>query len=158
MKFLLSMAKYTIEEEEKEKYEKLGFEFVEVEDKNKFKHWIEKYNEEKVAEIFDIVEKYELEKTGDNLIRWRNNAGEKFDAIIEYFNDKEGKEIYNILEKQGFDFTPTKNKDYCPEYSKTNKKIFIEINTLEDLLKMENEYGRLIIQKSNITIYDDYIE
>lgn len=62
------------------------------------------------------------------------------------------------LRDLGFEFndesTMGDNKLYLP----SGTTIKIEINTLEDLMKFNDEWGELIISGDSIEIYDDYRE
>jgi hypothetical protein len=61
------------------------------------------------------------------------------------------------LKKLGFEFERSKYSGY---YIKNTPKI--EINTLEELIQLGEEYGlddgELIVSKGHIEIYDDYRE
>ena len=69
-----------------------------------------------------------------------------------YFYFVEGKEH---LEKLGFKFNSEKYKE---RYTIIDSYPEIELNTLDDLLNLYDNYGELIIRGNIIEIYDDYRE
>ena len=73
------------------------------------------------------------------------------------YNDKDKKQ----LEKLGFVFK--KQSSYTDETGYIDGYIIIEINTLEELLEFQKNYGRLVISGSSedglwLEIYDGYRE
>lgn len=52
----------------------------------------------------------------------------------------------------GKPFVDSKGQNYF------NPKIYIEINTLEELLGLIKEVGKLVVDKDEIIIYDYYLE
>lgn len=77
---------------------------------------------------------------------------------------EEKKEKY---QKLGFEFEKVEDQYYFGElinYRKIDKVIYLEIEKVEDLVKLMNEYGRLILRNSwdgkekEIEIYNDYCE
>lgn len=63
------------------------------------------------------------------------------------------KEDANKLKQLGFEFIYRDNY-----YSKNDKDISIEINSLDDLMNLIKEYGQIVINESKIEIYDGYRE
>ena len=52
-----------------------------------------------------------------------------------------------------------KNKSSpCKKAFKENNQWFIEFDTLEELINFTKEEGEIIMDSSQITIYDDYVE
>jgi len=46
----------------------------------------------------------------------------------------------------------------CGLRIKHSNDLTIEINTLEDLVKFTKEYGSIVLDGDELTIYDDYME
>lgn len=70
-------------------------------------------------------------------------------------------------EKLGFEFEEIEETTYFGEvlkYRKIYKPVYLEVESLENLVKLMNEYGRLILQNTwdgkekEIEIYNDYRE
>jgi len=57
------------------------------------------------------------------------------------------------LEKIGFKFEPSVFKGFSIKGSP-----IIEINSLEELIKLSDQFGDLIVSDGSIEIYDDYRE
>lgn len=49
-------------------------------------------------------------------------------------------------------------EQFKDKITEDDKHYYIEINTLEELMKLSNLTDTLIIEEDSITIYDDYIE
>jgi len=69
-----------------------------------------------------------------------------------FYNKKEAKKFKNI----GFCFEKIQDCDEL--YLDWSKKVFININTLEELMNLQKIYGKLVINSETIIIYDDYLE
>ena len=65
------------------------------------------------------------------------------------YNDNE----IEKLKPLGFEFN-FKNGGYW----KTHKEVFIEINSIDELMDFIKKYGRIVIEDNVIEIYDDYRE
>ena len=63
----------------------------------------------------------------------------------------------DYLSQLGFTFQPCVDT-YYGEFSKSDKKVDIEINTLEELMTFVGKYGRIVLGRNYIEIYDDYRE
>lgn len=66
-------------------------------------------------------------------------------------------------EKLGFEFEEIKTQLFCGRYRRLKEKVYIEIETLEELIKFKNEYGNEIVLRTdgedeNIEVYNDYRE
>lgn len=79
---------------------------------------------------------------------------------VACFYDEEDKKK---LEALGFKFKPYSIQEhkrvggkYFPYY-KIDSSVNIEINTLEELMKFQDEWGQLIINQDCITIFDGYL-
>ena len=60
------------------------------------------------------------------------------------------------LETLGFEFEPSKfRKELEQPYGQT---VEIEISTMEELAEFVEQWGRIIVDRDTITIYDDYVE
>jgi hypothetical protein len=60
------------------------------------------------------------------------------------------------LEKLGFKFT--KEKNVVGIWYAKDTEVYIEINTLEELLKFTDKYGEIVFSKGHIEIYNGYRE
>lgn len=65
------------------------------------------------------------------------------------------------LMKLGFVFEPVNESQFKklhnPSFRMVESNVFIEINTLEELLAFSDEWGSLIIDQDTIQIFDDYL-
>ena len=71
------------------------------------------------------------------------------DTAGYFYTEKEKKK----LEKLGFTFI------YDAEgtcYKIEKNEILLEINTLDEMMDFIDEYGKIVIEKDEITIYDNY--
>lgn len=68
------------------------------------------------------------------------------------------KEQKTKLETLGFEFSDYDNGIIIHQFKKTNKEIFIEMDSLQELVDFSNKWGQIIINGDVIEIYDDYRE
>jgi uncharacterized protein with ACT and thioredoxin-like domain len=74
-------------------------------------------------------------------------------TVKSFYNKEEAKKLKNI----GFCFEKIQDcDDFYLDCRK--KKVFININTLEELMNLQKIYGKLVINSETIIIYDDYLE
>lgn len=95
----------------------------------------------------------------NHLIHQFINMKFKLTQTKRLFTDYEEDEM-NKLKNLGFVFKEYKGIDSLEyyKYIVSQNDIFIEINTLEELLELSEEFGELIITKEEIEIYNDYRE
>jgi len=80
-------------------------------------------------------------------------------SVTKYFYMKDEKEK---LEKLGFKFKsyppPEIGSGFQYDYTVIKSKIFVEINSIEELIKFSEEWGELVIHKDYLEIYNGYRE
>jgi hypothetical protein len=75
-------------------------------------------------------------------------AGYRYDNVSKTKLQKLGFR-FSILNKDRYNTACYHKKDYTPS---------IVLNTLDDLLNIVKNYGKIIVYKDKIIIYDDYME
>jgi chaperonin cofactor prefoldin len=72
-----------------------------------------------------------------------------------WFNDDKRKQVY---EKYGMIFIETEEKYKSHGKWERKEDGTMEINSLDELMKMIKEVGPIVLDVERITIYDDYLE
>jgi hypothetical protein len=79
----------------------------------------------------------------------------KFEVSAACHFYEKGDEQVPLLKELGFDFESSYNGR---ELYLKREDVFVDINTLDELMAFINKYGDIVINKDVIIIYNDYIE
>jgi hypothetical protein len=85
----------------------------------------------------------------------------KLNNSKSFFNKDDEDEMRQMknLEEIGFKFKEDGNEYYKkPHFYNVTEKLTIEIDTLDELMAFIEKFGSVVIDKEEISIYDDYRE
>ena len=70
-----------------------------------------------------------------------------------YFKDEADR-----LKEIGFVFREDKNSGFSQHFRKVDSDVFIDIDSLEELVEFSGRWREIIVKRGEIEIYDDYRE